>query len=158
MATAIAKRIPERVLATMPQFLEDIRRGVGPKNAAVAAGWTIKQLRELEGNPQFQEAMEVAKDQLIESVETEAFRLALSGNVPMITMILYNKGRDRGWAPPTQRVAVQHGGSVKVEAIQATKAALRELMAENGATALGYGGPLDAPIIDAEVVDEQPAD
>lgn len=155
-STTLVKPIPPNVLATMDSFLSMIQTGTGPLNAAVAAGWTIRQFRDLEANPQFQAAMAVALEQRIEGIEEKAYELARAGNVPMIQMILYSHASDKGWRPPAQRVAVHHGGTVKVEQVMATKAALRELMAENGVSALAFGGPLDPTdpeIVDAEVVD-----
>lgn len=145
---------PPAVMESLPEFLAMIQNGVGPKNAAIACNWTIRQLRDLEALPQFQEAMAIAKEQAIESIEQKAYELAKAGNVPMIQMILFCQAADKGWRPPTHRVAVQHGGTVVVEKIQATKAALLQIMQENGVGALALGGPLDGDIVDAEVVDD----
>lgn len=145
--------IAPAILDTMEEFLYMIQRGVGPKNAAVACGWTMRQLKELESMPQFQEAMGVAQDQRTESVEQKVFELAMAGNVPMIQLYLYCQASEKGWRPPAQRVSVHHQGTIAVEKVQATKAALLEIMREQGSAALAIGGPLDADIVDAEVVD-----
>jgi hypothetical protein len=150
MATAMIDPV---LLDSMKDFLEMVQGGVGPKNAAVACGWTLRQLAELEANPQFQEAMAATLERRTESIEERVVKLALRDNVPMIQLYLYCQAADRGWRPPTQRVAVQHGGTVVVEKIQATKAALLEIMRENGVKTLALGGPLDGDIVEAEVVD-----
>ncbi len=140
------------VMETLPDFMEMILRHVGPKNAAVACGWTLRQLAELERLPQFQEMMAAAQDRRIESVEQVAYELAEKGNVPMIQMILYCQAADKGWRPPTQRVSHHVQGTVAIEKVEATKEALRQIMLENGVKMLASGGPLDE-IEDAEIVE-----
>ncbi len=139
--------LPASILEELEHFLEMIHLGVGPKNAAVACNWTFKQL------PEFQEAMKYARERSIESIEAKAFELARAGNVPMIQMILFSHAADKGWRPPTQRVAVTHQGAIKVEQLQAAKAAMLEVMYEHGTDALAVGGPLDNDIMDAEIVE-----
>lgn len=148
--------LPASVLEGMEMFLDLVRGGTGHKNAAIAAGWTLRQLADLERMPQFQEAVAAANEQMLESVEEKAVHMALAGNVPMIQMILYCKAPDRGWRPPAQRVNVNHGGTVAVERVSAVREAARAIIGEHGGTALAIGAlgeGDDDGIIDAEVVD-----
>jgi len=144
------------VLDGMEEFLGMISKGVGPKNAAIAVGWSLRQLRELQSDAQFVEVMEAAGEQLIESIEEKSAQMAQAGNVPMIQMWLYCKGADRGWRPPTHRVNVSHQGTPAAERVLAVTSAALELMAKHGHQALALGGPLDEMdhIVDAEVVDD----
>jgi len=57
-----------------------ISKGVGPKNAAIAVGWSLRQLRELQSDAQFVEVMEAAREQLIESIEEKSAAMAIAGN------------------------------------------------------------------------------
>jgi hypothetical protein len=99
--------------------------------------------------------MAVAKEIGLESIEERAYRLAEKDNVPMIQMILYCHGADRGWKPPTQRVAVNHGGTVHVERVQAVSSAVREHLERHGVEMLAIDSPLDEDddIEEAEIVD-----
>ena len=140
------------ILDRLQEFVEFVCAGRGPLNAALAVGWTPKDLRELETSPQFQQLMGECETRKLESLEQVAFEMAMNKNASMLQMILYCKGAERGWRPPTQRVAVHHQGTVAVETIEATKKALLEIMAEHGAEALAIGGPLDGAI-EATVTD-----
>lgn len=151
MTTAL---LPKQILDDLPEFLQMVQDGVGVKSAAIACKWSLRQLKDLESMPQFQEALAVAREQKLEALEKKSYEMALQGNVPMMQMWLYCQGADRGWRPPAQRVHHQHQGTIGVEKVQATKAALLQIMQEHGVEALAIGGPLDGTIVDAEVVDD----
>jgi len=149
MAAVLTKMVSE----TIEEFIELVVGGVGKLNAALAVGWTPRQLRELETDPDFNLLMEQCSIRQIESVEQVAYELAIARSVPMIQMILYCKGADRGWRPPTQRVAVNHQGTVAVERVNAVRQAAIELMERHGPEMLAIGGPLDS-IDEADVVSD----
>lgn len=141
------------ILEGLEEWLAMVANGQGALRAGHAVGWTTKQTRELLRDPQVQQAVATAKEMLLEDIETVAVGLAKAGNVPMIQMILFCHGAERGWHPPTHRVAVQHGGTVQVERIEAVSKAVRAHLEQFGPEMLALGSPLDDDITDAEVVD-----
>lgn len=147
-------QLPAAVLERLEEYLTLRAGNRGRLNSALAVGWTPRQLRDAERVPGFQEAVASARELGLESIEEKAYELAEDGNVPMIQMILYCHGADRGWRPPTQRVAVQHQGTITVERIQAVTSAARQLMQQHGGKSLALGALEgdDDDIAEAEIV------
>jgi hypothetical protein len=141
------------------EFLHWVSKGRGPLNAALAVGWSPRFLTDQMKVQDFVELYDEARLRLIESVEEQAYAAALRGNITAIQLVLYCQANDKGWRPPTQRLSVTQQSQVRVELVEATKAAAVELMRSHGVEALQIGGPLDdlddEEIVDAELVDEQ---
>lgn len=141
----------------LAEFLELLQAGRGELNAGIAVGWTPYRTRQLMQDPEFAMLVRFAEDRQLEDAEWELAKLVKKGHFPAIQMTLYCKGADRGWRPPQQRVAVNHGGQVQVERVHAVRQAAAKILAEHGVEALAAGGPLgmavDDEIVDAEVVE-----
>ena len=148
-----AATLTPKLLEGLEEWIELVANGKGHYHAGLAMGWTPRQVRELLADPAIQQAIEYAKTMVLEDIEEVSLGLAKAGNVPMIQMWLYCHGAERGWRPPTQRVAVQHQGTVQVERVQAVAQAARELMKAHGPEALAYGSALDDGVVDADVVE-----
>lgn len=134
----------------MLDFFELIADGAGPLNAALAVGWTPRKLRELSKNPEFAEMMLECQERCIESIEQKARELARKGNMTAIQLVLFCQAPERGWRPPTQRVAVSQNIQVKHEVVEAAKAAVLHAIDQRGVKALQPGGLDD--IEEADVV------
>jgi hypothetical protein len=117
-------------------FMQRIASGVGELNAAIEVGWSPRQLRDMMKNEDFRELVRESKVRLLETVEQKAYKLAMRGNMAAIQLVLFSQAADRGWRPPTQRVAINQQTTVTVEAIEAGKQAVTELLAEHGVRAL----------------------
>lgn len=148
---AIRALSPDEAKA-LPEFLEFIQAGHGELNAAISVGWTPHRVRQLMQDPEFYQLYRFAVERKLEDAEFELQKLVAKGHFPAIQMVLYCLGADRGWRPPQQRVAVNHGGQVQVERVHAVRQAAAQIIAEQGVAALAAGGPL-GEIVDAEVID-----
>lgn len=126
------------------QFLQLVARGVGELNAAITVGWTPAKLKKLKKDKDFEELIVESRLCLMESVEEKEYELALRGNQRAIEMVLFCKGADRGWHPPTQKVSIERKDTVRIELVQATVAAAKELLTQNGTVAALQAGVIEA--------------
>lgn len=140
-------------IAEHEQFFQYIRDGAGKLNAALAVGWTPRQLNALLRDREFRELYDLALEESIESLEEVAYKLAKAGNTECLKLYLFCKAADRGWRPPTQRVAVDKNVKHEITVVASTVEAAKALLSQAEPAALQPGSPLDA-IVDAEVVDD----
>lgn len=136
--------------AEVISFLQDLAHGVGELNAALAVGWSPFQLQQRKKDDDFKELMRESRTRLLEDVEFMVYKLAKRGNMAAIQLVLYSQGADRGWRPPTQRVAVNQETKVTIEQVEAGKQAVTELLASKGVRALQP--PPDAIPVESEDV------
>lgn len=122
--------------AEVISFLRDLAKGIGDLNAALAVGWSPRQLADRKKDEGFRELMREARIRTIEDIEYTVRRLAKRGNMAAAQLVLFSEAADRGWRPPTQRVAINQQTTVTVEAIEGGKQAVTELLAEHGVRAL----------------------
>lgn len=136
------------------RFLEYIRGGVQPLNAAFAVDWTPSELKRRMRDSGFMQLVEVAKERRIETIEERVFQLAMRKNPSRwaVELALFCQASDRGWRPPAQRIDVSRTSKVEVSLVQSVTEAARQLMMTADPAALQPGGVLD--VIDAEVVED----
>jgi hypothetical protein len=137
------------------EFLELIRQGRGEYNAGVAVGWTVQEVTRKLKDREFNALIGTMKTSLLESCEEKLVEMALNGNLKAIEMILYNRGADRGWKPPAQRVQVDRTDVIKLEMVASVTEAVRTAVTRTPIAELQPGGSVEG-IVDAEVVDGDP--
>jgi hypothetical protein len=133
-------------------FFEYLQAGVGAMNAAVAVGWTPRQLRRMLSDDEFSEMVDAVRERRIEGYEHALHEKAMAGNMVALQMVLYCQASDRGWRPPATRVALNRTTKVEVSLTTSVVEAARQVMATSDVAALQPGGALD-DIVDAEIVD-----
>ena len=133
-------------------FLERIAKGVRPLSAGLAVGWTPKRTREVLTEPGMAEIVRDAQEISIETLEEKVYKLAKKGNVSCLQLVLFCQASERGWRPATQRVAISSQSTVRVEVVEAAKAATLAAISKHGVKALQVGGALD--VVDAEPLDD----
>ena len=137
-------------------FLEAIRNGSGPINAGLSIGWTPEKTRKIMRDPDMVAAVADIREALTETLEERVIQLADRGNARMLELWLFCHAADRGWRPPTQRVQIGGGTTVRVEVVEAARQSALAIMEKHGVKALQPGGALDAgddDIVDADVVE-----
>lgn len=133
-----------REMRDTTRFLESIRMGVGPLNAAIAIGWTPSKLKKLMGDPEFAELVSVSVERRLESSEQVLYELAQGGHFKALQMVLYNE-RSSKWRD-LRHIEVQQATTLDVGVVVSVKASVLELLREQGVAALQ--APLD--VIDVE--------
>ncbi len=149
MTTAV---LPERARVKMDEFLEMLTQGHGRLTAAIEMGWTPKQLAKWMTIEEFASIVRMAEDIKCESLEKVVYQKAESGNMEALKFYLMNR-KPREWAERRQ-VSVEQQTTIDVSIVAATKEALVERLRQGGVAALQAGGPLDADIVEAEVVED----
>lgn len=137
----------------LEQYLELRREGTGEVTAAIAVGWSPKQLNELKKDPEIAEMIDVAITEMLETIEKVCLKEAMSasGSFQMKQFVLLNKGRHRGWQPPTQKVSIDHRTTIEIAQAHGAAATIRALLEQATPEQLQSGEYDD--IIDAEVLD-----
>ncbi len=135
----------ELELSRRIEFVEYVRDGMGRLRAAMAVGWSPRQLEARLREPEFVESIELAAFMQNEAVETTLYRLAIAGNMTAVQMWLYNRDPKR-WKD-TKRVEITQQTTIDIN-IEATKESFLELVAA-GRLSVGdiqIGGSLDRAI------------
>lgn len=140
----------ERLAIEKLDFLAKVQAGIPILHAALDVGWSPSKLSRLMRDRDFSEQIDTMETYRDESVELVLHQKAVQGHTESIKMWLERRQPDR-WGPPAQRVAVQHSGGLAVAVIDATREAVRALIAEDRGSvhALGPGGVLDIEDADA---------
>lgn len=158
----MAAILTEDDLRKMDQYVGAVRQGRGQLTCAIAIlGWSPAKYREMMRDPEFAEFMELALEMRYESVVESLYRAATHPKRPSVVaqqVILYSQHADRGWRPPTQRVAVSSESKISIETRDSRVASVLALVDRLGVAALQPGGDLDraleaGDIVDAEVVE-----
>jgi hypothetical protein len=135
-------------------FLEALRTGSGPINAGLAVGWSPEKTRKIMRMPGMPELIDDAKESKTETIEQRVYEQAEKGNQRAMELYLFCQASDRGWRPPTQRVQIGGGTTMKIEVVEASRQSVLAILERSGGVkALQPGGPLDEDIIDADVID-----
>jgi hypothetical protein len=135
------------------QFLRLLKMGVGPINAGVEVGWPPAKTRRIMQEPDMALLVKDAVTQLDETIEFQLVEQAKKGNLTAIKMWLNTRMPER-W-PDITKVHVTHESTIQIGVVNSVKQAAIELLREHGVAALQPGGALDAPILDAEVIDDE---
>lgn len=139
------RELSDRELRDRTRFLEDIRCGVGPLNAAVARGWSPRQLDAKMREPEFAELVSVARERKFETLEETMFHMAKDGHFQALKMSLLQRP-DR-WRD-IKHVQIDQQGTLDVGVVLSVKQAAMELIREGGVAALQPGGVLDVESIE----------
>jgi hypothetical protein len=158
--------LTEDDLRKMPGYVEAVRKGRGELTCAIAIlGWSHAKYKQMRRDPEFSEFMELALEMRYEGVVESLYRAANHPKRPSVVaqqVILMSQHSDRGWKPPTQRVAISSESKISIEARDTRVASVLALVDKLGVAALQPGGEIDkalpaGEIIDAEVVDDDVA-
>jgi hypothetical protein len=127
------------------QFLRMLQGHRGELTAALAVGWTPRQLRMLKRDPDFSTLIAEVNTQRIENVERKVWKLADKGVKWAAELALFCHASDRGWRPPAQRHEVTHSGQVDHVLVASVREAVRESLSTTSVAELQA-----APFIDVE--------
>lgn len=136
-----------REMERCERFLDSVAHGVPALLAGIEVGWTPKQTRVRLQDPDFAEMVRLYSDLSVDSVERALFKLANSGHLGAIQMVLYNR-RAEQWRD-VRRIEVRSEATVNVNVIAAAKDAALDALRSGGVLELQSGGTLDG-IIDVE--------
>jgi hypothetical protein len=140
------KQMTDRELRELDRFLEDVRCGTGPLNAAIAVGWSPAKLRSMQKDPEFVELLGIAKERRLEGYEKTLHDLADAGHFKALQMVLFNERSER-WKD-VRHIQMTASTQLDVGVVVSVKQSVAELLRENGVAALQSGGALD--VIDVE--------
>jgi hypothetical protein len=120
----------------------------GELTAALAVGWTPRQLSRLKRDPDFCALVNEVNTRRIENVERKVWKLADRGVRWAAELTLFCHAADRGWRPPAQRHEVNHSGQVDHVLVASVKEAVRESLGTRSVAELQA-----APYVDVEEAD-----
>jgi len=135
------KQMTDREIVELELFLEDLRCGVGPLNAAIARGWSPAKLRRLEKDTEFQELVAVARERRLESYEQTLHEMAQGGHFKALQMVLFNE-RSEKWKD-VRHIQMTQNNQLEIGVVVSVKQSVLELLRENGVQSLQSGGALD---------------
>ena len=135
------KLLSDREIRDLEAFLEEVRCGTGPLNAAIAVGWSPAKLRRMQKDPEFVELVQVSKERLLESHERTLNDLAGAGHFKALQMILFNERSER-WKD-VRHIQTSVSETLDVGVVVSIKQGVTELLREEGVAALQSGGVLD---------------
>lgn len=135
------KQMTPREIRELEKFLEEIRNGTGPLNAAISVGWSPAQLRRMQKDPEFIELVQVSRERLLESHERTLNDLAHAGHFKALQMILFNERSER-WKD-VRHIQTTHSEQLDVGVVVSIKQGVAELLRENGVASMQSGGALD---------------
>lgn len=154
--------LTETDLGKMSDYVDAVRRGRGQLTCAISIlGWSPFKYREMMRDPEFAEFMDLALEMRYESVVESLYRAANHPKRPSVVaqqVILYSQHADRGWKPPTQRVAVSSESKISIEARDTRVASVLALVEKLGVAALQPGGDVDKAIEAGQVIDVEAVD
>lgn len=134
MSMTEEREMTDRERRDMHRFLEDLRVGVGPLNAAIAVGWSPAKLERMMKDPSFAELVNMAQEQLLESIEETLHKMAQGGHFKALQMVLLNK-RPTVWRD-IKHIQIEQTTSLDVGVVVSVKQAAIELLRERGVAAL----------------------
>lgn len=146
----------------MDRYVNAVRQGRGPLTSAIGIlGWSPNKYRTMMANPEFREFMDLATEMRYESVVEALYHAATHPKRPSVVaqqVILYSQHADRGWRPPTQRVAVSSESKISIEHRDTRVASVLALVEKLGVEALQPGGAIDKALpsgaIEAEATED----
>ena len=140
-AAVAAKKMSDKDIREMEDFLEDVRCGTGVTNAAIAVGWSPAKLRRLQGDPEFLELLTIARERRLESYEKVLHDLAEAGHFRALQMVLFNERSER-WKD-VRHIQVSRNDTLDVGVVVSVKNSVLELLAQHGVETFQPGGALD---------------
>jgi hypothetical protein len=140
----MGKAIAEVEATRRWEFLEAVRDGTG--DAAVEVGWSPAELRKALSDPEFRDLVDVARERTLEDIEKVVFDKAHAGMRWACELVLYNKGKHRGWVPPTHKVDISQHTVAEQRVVLVAVDAIKELMAQqtDPAALQRFAGVIDA--------------
>lgn len=114
-------------------FMEDVRTGTGPMNAAIAVGWSPAKLKRLMQDPGFADLLDVARERRLETVEKTLWELAQGGHFKAIQMVLYNE-RSEQWRD-VRHIQVERHDQLDIGIVVSVKEAALASLREAGVAA-----------------------
>jgi hypothetical protein len=143
------KAMSERDKRETLLFMEEVRAGTGPLNAALAVGWSPAQLRRKLKDPEFAELVAEARERRIESIEATLYQMAERGHFKAIQMVLYNERADR-WKD-VRHINVATRSELDVGVVVSVKQAALELLRERGVAGLQPApAAIEASVVDVD--------
>jgi hypothetical protein len=130
MATATDSPMTDREMREVECFIESVRGGTGPLNAAIEVGWTPAALKRRMKDPEFVELVELARERRLESIETTLYQMAERGHFKAIQMVLYNERAHR-WKD-VRHLSVTRSETLDVGIVVSVKEAAKQLLREHG--------------------------
>lgn len=141
------KAMSDKDIVELEQFLEAVRTGTGPTNAAIAVGWSPAKLRRLQKDPEFVELLDVARERRLEGYEKTLHDLADRGHFRALQMVLFNERSER-WKD-VRHIQMTSNETLDVGVVVSVKQSALELLREQGVASLQPG----TEIIDVESSD-----
>lgn len=145
-AVADKKAMTDKEIREEEAFLEAVRLGVGPTNAAIAVGWSPAKLRRLQQDPEFVELLSIARECRLEGYEKVLHDLASAGHFRALQMVLFNE-RSEKWKD-VRHIQVSRNDQLEVGVVLSVKNSVLELLQQNGVETFQPGGALD--VVDVE--------
>jgi len=144
------KPMTDKDVQELDRFLEDVRCGTGPLNAAIAVGWSPAKLRRLQKDPEFVELLEVCKERRLEGYEKTLHDLAAKGHFRALQMVLFNERSER-WKD-VRHIQMTTSETLDVGVVISVKQSALELLREQGVASLQPKAP-EAIDVESSVVD-----
>jgi hypothetical protein len=141
------KPMSDKDIVELEQFLEYVRTGTGPTNAAIAVGWSPAKLRRLQKDPEFVELLDISRERRLEGYEKTLHDLADRGHFRALQMVLFNERSER-WKD-VRHIQMTSSETLDVGIVVSVKQSALELLREQGVAALQPG----TEIIDVEASD-----
>jgi hypothetical protein len=141
VALSEQKEMTQREMRELDSFLEALRNGVGPLNAAVAQGWSPAKLRRIQKDPEIAELIMMARERRLEGYEETLHSMANAGHFKALQMVLFNERSER-WKD-VRHIQMTANTQLDVGVVVSVKQSVAELIRENGVAALQAGGALD---------------
>ena len=145
-AAVTEKLMSDREIQELEDFLEDVRCGTGPINAAIATGWSPAKLRRLQKDPEFIELLDVARERRLEGYEKTLHDLADRGHFRALQMVLFNERSER-WKD-VRHIQMTTNETLDVGVVISVKQSALELLRENGVAALQPANVIDVNVVD----------
>jgi len=145
-AAVTEKLMSDREIQELELFLEDVRCGTGPMNAAIAVGWSPAKLRRMQKDPEFIELLDVARERRLEGYEKTLHDLADRGHFRALQMVLFNERSER-WKD-VRHIQMTTNEQLDVGVVISVKQSALELLRENGVAALQPANVIDVNVVD----------
>jgi hypothetical protein len=128
------------------EFLTLIAQGVAPINAGIQVSWSPAKTRAMLRDAEFAEMVKDMQDCADGEIVQALFSRAKLGNVSAIQMWLFNRKPDE-WRD-VKRIEVRSEHKVQIGMVESTKAAVLDLLRDQGVGAMQALGP--GTVIDVE--------
>ena len=134
----------------LEMFLEEVRCGTGPLNAAIAVGWSPAKLKRLQKDPEFVELLDICKERRLEGYEKTLHDLADKGHFRALQMVLFNERSDK-WKD-VRHIEVERHDTLDIGVVVSVKQSALELLREQGVRSMQPASP-DAIDVTSHVAD-----